>query len=51
MDFDTSHGRNIIVLPLETADLQGTTRRTGARSDVIADNDGKLLSTGSRVHI
>jgi hypothetical protein len=38
-------------LTVETADLLGTTRRTGARMDEIADDDGKLLSTGSRVQI
>jgi hypothetical protein len=36
---------------METADLLGTTRRTGARMDEIADDDGKLLATGSRVQI
>jgi hypothetical protein len=34
---------------METADLLGTTRWTGARKDEIADDDRKLLSTGSRV--
>jgi len=37
--------------PSETADLQGRTRWTEARSDRIADDDRKLVSTGSRVQV
>jgi hypothetical protein len=50
---DRAHqtGLYAILQPMETADLQGTTRRTETRSDEIADDDGKLLSTGSRVQI
>jgi hypothetical protein len=40
---------------IETADLQGTTRRTGASKEqggiVIASDNGKPLSTGSPVQV
>ena len=41
--------RPIVHVTVEMADLQGTTRRTEARSDEIADDDRKPLSTGSCV--
>lgn len=54
---DRAHqtGLYAILQPMETADLQGTTRRTGASKEqggiVIASDNGKPLSTGSPVQV